>query len=254
MAVLAWVVSESHTGTVGSISEASFAWSHAGNSSTKGILVFVVGLVTSNDDALSIDYGGVDVPAVAGGFAQDTVSEPMSCKAFFLGSAVLGGTQTVTVTRNNNTNELWASAVDVTAAANTEVTGVSLLQEDGTLAQVNIDDGSLGANSQRFAGIASGLAAPPPVGANSTLNHDFDTGNQTAAVVRESVTGQGSRPVGFSSGTSDDRAAVHLAVREVVVAAPQVRPFDPVPETVSARWTVHRPTRCIRLCAGRDDD
>lgn len=33
--------------------------------------------------------------------------------------------------------------------------------------------------------------------------------------VRETTAGQGSRPVGFSYGTSDDRAAVHLAVREV---------------------------------------
>jgi hypothetical protein len=216
--------SESHTGAVGSISQASFSWSHASPSSPDvcGVLVFVVGLVTSADDSTGVTYGGVALSAVSGGFAQDTATEPMSCKAWFLGdkASIPQGTQTVVVTRNNNTNELWACAITVLSTTNNKDTavheaGIVLLQGDGTLAEQNVTDGSPGTSSLRFAAMASGLAAFPPTGSSSFAVHDFDTGNQTAAVVRELSAGQGSRPIGFSSGTSDDRAGVHLAVKEV---------------------------------------
>lgn len=221
MAVAFDATSESHTGTTGSASQASFSWTHTVAGSPAGVLVFVF---TNANSALisSVTYGGVDLTAVTGGQAIDTTGEPGRCDTYFLGSNVPSGNQTVEVTRTNNTTVMYAVAATVTSATGyTSTAGPVLLQNDGTLAEQNVDDGSPGANSVRFAGINSGLPAVPAAGANSTVMHGIDFGARVCQTVRETTAGQGSRPVGFSSATSDDRAAVHLAVIEV--AAPAAR-------------------------------
>jgi len=222
MAIAHDAASESHTGALGSISEASFSWSHGGAAAgVDGVLIFVVNTLSTADNITSVTYGGVNVPAVTGGRAVDTVTEPMSCKAFFLGATdIPQGTQTVVVNRTNNTDEMYAVAITVTASVAGKIgavheAGIILLEENGTLAEQSVDDGTPGTDSVRYAGIASGLGAPPAAGASSTELQSIDFGVNVARVVRETTAGQGSRSVGFSSGTSDDRAAVHLAVKEV---------------------------------------
>lgn len=223
MAVTFDAGSESHTGAAGSVSQASFNWSHVGSAATKkGALVFVMGFLSSADDSTAVTYGSANLAVVSGGFAVDTAGEPMTCRAWFVGDGVPTGTQTITVTRNNNVNEMWAVGITVEYGLDTSevyVPGIVLLQEDGTLAEQNVDDGSPGTTSQRFAGMASGLAAFPPTGASSTAIHDIDIGTKTGAVVRRTSGGQGSLAVGFASGTLDDRAGVHLAVREIAAGA-----------------------------------
>ena len=210
--------SESYTGaTTGSVSEASFTWSHNPVGTPRGVLIFVITMLNATQHVTSVTYDGVDVPAVSGGAAVDSASEPGRCDVFFLGSSVpTTAPANVVVNRTNDAVEMWAVCITVTAAADTEVNtaGIVLLQDDGTFAEQNVDDGSPGTNSVRFAGTHSGLAGVPAAGANSTVVHGFDTGSNVAQVVRETTAGQGSRPVGFSDGTTDDRAAVHLAVRE----------------------------------------
>lgn len=231
---------ESHTGATGSISQSSFSWTHTPVGTPKGILVFAVNLDSSSTQNLSIDYGGVALAEVSGGLAVDTAGEVGRCNCFFLGgaSAIAGrANDTVTVNRDNTAVEIWCVSVTVTAAANMDTAvhtaGIVLLQGDGTLAQQSVDDGSPGTNSVRYAGGMSGLGTPPGVGASSTSLHTFDTGAQTAAVCRETTAGQGSRSVGFSSGTSDDRAFVHLAVKEVAIPGPVDAVMKPALQAVS---------------------
>lgn len=219
---------ESHTGTTGSASEASFDISVPFTASTRGLLVFTFVNANANDAlSVKIDPAGAntDVPAVSGGRAVDTAAEPGDCKAWFLGAGLPTTTTTVRINRNNNANVMYAVAITVTAAGNTEVytTGIVLLQEDGTLAEQNVDDGSPGSNSVRYAGLNSGIGNIPPVGANTTDLQSIDYGARVTTVVRETTAGQGSRPVGWSTATSDDRAAVHLPVREAAAAAGLVK-------------------------------
>ena len=226
MAITHDTATESHTGTTGSASEPSFSWSHAGSASAQGILVFTF-VNADADDVLGVTYGGLNLAKVPGGTAIDTTTEPGRCVAWFHGTHVPGGTQTVVVTRNNNGNVIYAVSITVLAAAGkiTSVAGVVLLENDGTLAEQNVNDGSPGANSVRYAGVNSGLGTPPAQGASSTQLHTIDFTARGISVCQETTAGQGSRPVGFSSGTSDDRAAVHLAVIEV---APGTVPGTPV--------------------------
>lgn len=216
--------SESHTASTGSTSAASFTWNHAGAASgVAGILVFTFEWANA-DDALSVTYNGITVPAVAGALAADTVTEPGRCKAWFLGSGVPQGTNAVVVNRTNNANVMYAVAITVTASTGraTEAVGVVLLQENAAVSEQNVDDGSPGTNSMRFAGVYSGLATHQAAGANSTELQFFpaSAGAQSNSTVRETTAGQGSRPVGFSAGT-DDLAAVHLAIRELIDFKPQ---------------------------------
>ena len=222
MAVAYDAGSESHTGVAGSISEASFTWNHTPAGTPRGVLIFVMTLNTAVDKISSVTYDGVAVPAVSGGAAVIDATEAGRCQAFFLGSSVpTTSPAAVVVNRTNDTAELYAVCITVTAAGDTEVNtaGIVLLQTTATVAEQNVDDGSPGTNSVRFAGAFSGRGGPTAdVGANSTEVHFLDSGSIDGRVVRETTAGQGSRPVGFAIGSSDEIAAVHLAVREIAVA------------------------------------
>jgi hypothetical protein len=215
-------VSESHTGTSGSASEGSFSWTHAPSGTPRGVLCFTH--VNANaDDATAVDYGASAMASVSGGRAVDTAGEPGDTKAWFLGSSVPTGNQTVTVTRNNNSNVMYASCVTVTASSDTEVytAGIVLVSGDGVLAEANVDDGSPGTDSLRVSASQFGGGTVPPAGTNSTALISIDFGARTIGAWRETTAGQGSRPVGGnSSPASDDRAAVYLAIRETGGAPP----------------------------------
>lgn len=221
MAVAHDAATESHTGTTGSTSEGSFNISHTGRAEGSGGIQGVGAFVFVNanaDDCLGVTYAGVPLMRLAE--AIDTTTEPGRCWLYFRGVGLsgLGGAQTMTVSRNNNANVMYAVCFTVTAAKDTHiyVPGIVLLQNNGTLAEQSVTDGSPGTNSVRYAGINSGLGSAAPAGASSTAMHSIVIGAaRNCATVRETTAGQGSRSVGFSSGTTDDRAAVHAAVFEI---------------------------------------
>ena len=204
--------SESHTGTTGNASAASFTWTHTPVGTPRGVLVFVY-TISATDTVTSVTYGGTAMTRITGGAAVDTAGEPGRVDTFFLGASIPTGAQSVVVNRTNNAVVMYATAQTQTAATDTEVTGIILLQENQALAQQSVTDGSTGVTSVRYAGAYSGLAAPPGVGANSTLLNNIDLGAFGTSTVRETTAGQGARLVGFTAAT-DDVAAVHLAVRE----------------------------------------
>ncbi len=207
--------SESHTGTAGAT--ATYSWAHAGGASPRGVVVFVF----NNANAYpygNVTYGGVVMTAVSGGSAADTAGEPGTVRAYFLGSGIPTGDQTVQVVESGSMTASYAVAYTVTGLTDTEVNGVSIEQENQTLAEVNTDDGSPGTNSLRFAGVIWGASTVPTVGSNSTGGTavSIDFGVRTDSTVRETTAGQGNRPVGWNTGTtSDDVAAVYLAIREI---------------------------------------
>lgn len=218
MAIAFSVSSESHPATTASVSQASFTWSHAHTGTPQGVLVYVFVCNAATATATSVTYGSQTLTLV--GTALDNVSELGHTSAYFFGSALPAGTQTITVNRTNNTNQVYAAAVTVTAATtNTEIFGLTAVSNDSTLGAVNVDDGLTGAEaSLRFGGTFTGLNAPPAAAAGSTLLQSIDLGNFGAALVRETTAGSGSRPVGFATSANDDTAAIYTAIREVLPA------------------------------------
>ena len=218
MAVAHSAASESHTGSTGSANQAAFSWTHTQTGTPRGVIVFVSTYASVADLITSVTYGGLALTRLAGGAALDNAGELGRLDAFFLGSGLGTGNQTITVNRTNNATVMYAAAATVTAGADTAVPTqtIVLLQGDGTLTVQSVNDTSPGQNSVRYAGSYSGLGSPPPAGTGSTLLNSIDIGAYGSALVRETTAGQGARNVGFNSATTDDRAVVHLAIRELV--------------------------------------
>ena len=215
MAIAHGASSKAHTDTAATT---DFSWSHAagGGITPDWVLVYVFNYQSSTDNVVGVTYDSVALTAVTGGRAVDAAGEPGSCKAYFkAGGAWASGTVTVAVDTNDSNA---TSAVAVTGSGTgpeVYTAGIVLLQGDGTWVEQNVDDGSPGTNSLRYAGAFTGLIVPPTVGANTTALQTNDMGSFGSAVGRETTAGQGSRAVGFDSGaSSDDRAFVHLAIRE----------------------------------------
>ena len=208
--------SESHAGTTGSSNEASFNWTHTQTGTPAGVLVFVFNGNSSTQNVTGVSYGSSSLTQVSGASASDTTGEPGRVDTYFLGSGLPSGNQTVTVTRTNNATVMYATVATVTAAvgSDTDTTGTVTLSQNGSILEQNVDDGSPGSNSLRYAGAYTGRPNPPGAGTNSTLLQNIDFGSSAIAFVRETTAGQGSRPVGFNQGQNDDRAAVYLAVIE----------------------------------------
>lgn len=218
MAVAHSAASESHTGSTGSTNQAAFSWTHTQTGTPRGVVVFVTTYASVAALITSVTYGGLALTRLAGGAALDNAGELGRLDAFFLGSGLGTGNQTITVNRTNNATVMYAAAATVTAGADTAVPTqtIVLLQGDGTLTVQSVNDTSPGQNSVRYAGSYSGLGSPPPAGTGSTLLNSIDIGAYGSALVRETTAGQGARNVGFNSATTDDRAVVHLAIRELV--------------------------------------
>ena len=205
---------ESHTGTTGSTSEASFPINITIAAGAKGVAVGVWTLANA-------DYvGTVDIDGGGGSLTQfseaaDTAGEPMRMTAFFMANPPTGA-RVITVNRTNNATVMYAIAHSVLATSTVEVytAGIVLLQESQTLAEQNVDDGSPGTNSLRFAFVGYGGGAPA-AGANSTIGQGIAASGASCRSYYETVAGQGSRPVGASTGVADDVAAIHFAIREV---------------------------------------
>jgi hypothetical protein len=166
--------------------------------------------------------GGTNAPAVSGGAASDTTTEPGHVQAYFLDNITQGASVAFTATRTNNTVVAGIYAISFTAGGACEVhtPGIVLFQDNGAYAEQAVDDGSPGTSSMRAACGYYGGATPAPVGAATTIvgaSHDNTAFGVTCG--RSTNPGQGALNVGFTQATSDDRAAVHLAVREVPAAA-----------------------------------
>jgi hypothetical protein len=212
----------SHTGSNVSEFQTGFSWTHTPFVTPQGILVFTIQTNDNVQQASGVTFGGVTIPAVPGGAAQDTAGEFARCTAWFLGdAAAIAGRSgdTVTVSRAANSAALVAVSITVTATGNTLVhtPGILLLEGDGNLAELSITDGSPGTNSMRFAALMYGAFFFGP-GANSTTIVMEDLASGSYQVVRETTAGQGSRLVGFTDNGADDRAAVYLAVKEATPA------------------------------------
>jgi len=203
-----------------SISQATFSWTHTPSGTPRSALVFVLSIQSTGDDT-GVTYGGTPMTLVTGGEANDTATEQGTVRTYFLDN-VAAGAQTVEVTRVNDATQMIGIAATQTAAGATEVgPTIVLLEENGTYVSQNVDDGSPGTNSQRYVAGYYGGATPAPVtGADTTLVHDHDFTAFGWTVGRETTPGQGSRAVGLTQATSDDRAAVHLAIREVPATVP----------------------------------
>lgn len=197
----------------------SFTFNHTSSVGVKGVIVFVFDfnnvIMTS-----SVNYGDTTMTKITGAVAKDVSGEPCYLQTFFLGSGISSGEKTITVSKSEGNVTSYAICVSFLANGNTELSSAVLLDESGTYSEQNVDDGSPGTNSLRVCAGFSGNSPLLTAGENSTYLVGVSPGGFSRSInlCRETTAGQGSRPVGFSYAISDDRAAVHIAVKEIVAA------------------------------------
>lgn len=221
MAIAFQASSESHTGTTGAASVASFTWNHALTSTSEGLAVFVYGFAVATDIITSVTVGGINVPLIgtaAASFAADTATEPGFVEVYFLSGATLPRvTSAIVVNRTNNTTVTYANAISITAAAlPVQIVGLTELNEDQAVATITINDGGQVGSSLRMLGLYTGAAAPPVATAATTVGPvglNIDIGASGAGTYYELAAGSGSRSIGFAS-TTDDTALVAFAIAE----------------------------------------
>lgn len=213
MAIAHDYASESHTGTTGSQSETSFSWTHSGAASgVQGAVVFTF-TNTSTIFVSGVTYGGLTLTEVTSATAVDSAGEPGVCRAWFVGSGIPQGNQSVVVSRTQNAQIIYATCATMTGSGITKVIGAPVLvKNDAAQSEQSID--TQGRYAIRYAGTTSGLATPPGAGASSTSLHVIDYSSLGNTFVRETTPGTGNRAVGFT-GASDDVAAVYIAITEI---------------------------------------
>ena len=224
-------VSESHTGTTGAASVASFTWNHVPTGTPRSALVFT--LAIGANPVTGVTYGGTSMTAVPY-TAYDSDTEPGFVQAWFLDN-VASGTQAVVVNRTNNAVVTYATCMTQTAASACEVydAGVKTIAAAGTeqtaasssatgvsssWSSMTLDDGSPGTNSQRYLAVHSGASSVSAASTNTTTNGtnaSIDFGLYVFFTMRETTPSQGAKALTIATAISDDLAVIGLAVREV---------------------------------------
>ncbi len=177
----------------------------------KGIVVSIVH-PTSTDRVTAVTYGGVAMSRIE--FAQDTADEAGAAYAYFLGSGIPEGDQTVSVTHDGNSAVKKAASYSIVGGNDTEVAASGVVEENAANPAVAIDSGA--DDAVRYAGVFSGKGNPANVTAFATFT-EFAANDFGANVTKQEYTAtpaSGSVSTGFTIAT-DDVALVALGVREV---------------------------------------
>lgn len=221
--------SESNTGSSTDKNSTGFSWTHTPVGTPRGVAVFVMNTTATTATTTGVTYGSTSLIAVSNRATTPAGSlEPGAVTGFFLGNNVPTGAQTVTVSRLNNSDELYAVAVTFTAATDTKWSDIyTASSASGTLSEITVPQNGESLSSIYVAGIHSGLpktgsnAASP--GANTISSGTTSSWAQLsefgqsgmAGVIRENSATTGNRLFGFVSTTADDYVLLWFAVSEM---------------------------------------
>lgn len=202
-------------------------WTHTPVGTPRGVVVFIQQTGTSADFVNgTVSYGGVALTRVpTNGFAQDTAVEAASVYAYFLGSGIPTGAQTVSIDHDNGIfGTKHAMCVTITAAADTEVVASGKLENDAANPSISLDSGAK--TAIKLFNLYSGQNALANLSDPTGITR-IDTGTTSAKYSADlfcrvygyrTTPGTGSETVG-QTATSDDVAMVALAIAEVASTA-----------------------------------
>lgn len=195
----------------------SLSFSHAGAAGTRGAVVLIAQENGATDQMVGVTYGGVAMTRVRR--EVRSAAEAGQVYAYFLGSGVPTGTQSVAITTNPPTtaDDFAAVCCTVTAAADTEVNAQAGLAAAAASTNPSLAITPTAAASIYYV-IWTGLAAPvTTVQAGGTHLFGNDLGADSAMWSRKSVAA-GATTMGYTAA-SDVFAHIALAIAEVAAAA-----------------------------------
>jgi len=169
----------------------------------------------SGDEVSAVTYGGVAMSRVAS--AADTAGELQRVYAYFLGTGIPTGAQTVTVTYSGASATRILYCITVTAAADTEVDASNVAEEDQADPDITV---ATTASTNCFVSgvIASGLSTHTNLSAGTGYTElDLtDVGSNATHVQRRTSnsTGGNVSVLWDTAAISDDVAAIGVAIKE----------------------------------------
>jgi hypothetical protein len=191
-------------------------FTHTPSGTPKGVLVYIAHATSQADHVVGVTYGGTAMTRVA--FADDGTGELGAGYLYFLGSSIPTGAQTVSIDRNNSTTSIWAVAITVTAANDTEVVDSDNSQQGDT----NITNPAVtlqhgGRDCLDFFGGYNGINAPGSMtdAAGQTRIHDHDFGSQAAVVSRKNASDTADTSLSYTAA-ANSLAMIGVAIGEVV--------------------------------------
>lgn len=189
----------------------------------RGVIVLIAQNGADADEIAGITYGGVAMARPTNGYAKDTATEFMAAYAYFLGSGIPTGTQTVAIDTSGATGDKWAWIISLTAAADTSVVDSEKVEEnaaDPTVTLVTPASVETYVAAIYQNGFGTVAAYSPITGYTARGSNDW--GQQTVEIADIDANASGGDvSAGWNTGAvSDDCALVALAIREV--AAPVV--------------------------------
>lgn len=187
------------------------SWTHTPVGTPRGIVVFIMNN-NDNDVISGCTYGGTSMTQI--GNAADATGEPGFTEAYFLGSSVPTGAQTVSCTVTAGTNSKHGVAMSFTANGDTQVTGTYCTVLD----DIQSPSCTVTGTSETLIAVAathSGYNAVTDMTAGSgyTEVHDHDYGLQTTSTIRLTTPASGNPTPAFSTAGINDVAMVGLAIK-----------------------------------------
>lgn len=188
------------------------SFTHTPASSPNGILLFVTNVVTQNNRVATVRYGGVSMTFVTA--SADTSGETLNTQAWFLGSGIPTGSQSVQLTYSGaGTDDQLVSVASFTNPSNknTQVVSVGAIPNDASNPQLTL--ATTGRNCMSFGQIGSGFDATSSLAplAGMTNLGSYDAGAKVVSFDRQTNSSTSNFTIGYTA-TSDDVAYVAVNI------------------------------------------
>ena len=213
------VAFDASSSTVEGTGIADPSWTHTPSGTPRGAVVLVVhngaGL---NDEVSGVTYGGTAMTEVLNSpVLHATGAEDGVLYAYFLGSAVPTGAQTVVVTRVNSVNPVMACAC-VTVTSDAPVTSVypAAVLDSGDATNPSVVVGTdVGVETAVVGALHTGTAAVGSVapGADYSDIFEHDYGNQVVSFIRRSASASGGNVTVDWTAAAEEAGVIAVAIR-----------------------------------------
>lgn len=195
-----------------------FSWTHTPVGTPRGVLVGTTEHATLSDDITAVTYGGVAMTKV-GGITTDA-SEDGTATAWFLGSGIPTGAQTVEVTHNVAGGVIRGYCVTVTASTGTRLAGTTGFATSTTTTNPSVTVTGIAGASYGFGVLFSGQNDPASITAGSGMTmrqtYDEEFGGVTSGAVESSTSenASGNLTIAFTQ-SADEAALIGVAIEEI---------------------------------------
>lgn len=194
-------------------------WTHTPVGTPRGVVVFIQQTGTASDFVNgTVSYGGVAMTRVpTNGFAVDSAIEVASIYAYFLGSGIPTGAQTVSIDHDTGIfGTKHAISVTLTASSDTEIVASGKLENDAANPSIALDSGAR--TAIKLFNLYSGRDALANItntaGMTRIAASKYAAGNFCYVYGYRTTPGTGSETV-VQTADSDDVAMIGIAVAEV---------------------------------------